>query len=448
MNKLPDDFDYNFYKNVHKDLNNFTNDQLKKHYLNFGYKEGRIYKLPDDFDYNLYKNIHEDLSNFSNDQLKEHYLKNGYKEGRIYKLPDNFDHKFYKNVYKDLCDFSNDQLKEHYLKHGYKEGRIYNLPDDFNPSIYKNLHNDLKDLDDKTLINHFINCGIREKRAYKNANAKIDIKKNINLNEFSFKNKPSNWNSLPLFRKIGFTQSRLGKIFSPFVDKLQAKEKAKIICGDKIEVPKTIRILKDYNDINENDLNSNYIIKSAHASNFNINIKPNVKYNINEIKEKLKSWNILFHPKLEVQYSYLTPTFFIEEKIEDKYYGKNGDAVCYMIRCIHGIPYTFNPSTKIRGLEQRYYIFDNNKKLTELNIDYKALGKNFFNIDINKLGQKNIERMYDIACLLSKQFEFVRIDLYIDKNDKIYLSEFTFTPSGGGQNYPIDIEMKLGKLWK
>ena len=116
-----------------------------------------------------------------------------------------------------------------------------------------------------------------------------------------------------------------------------------------------------------------------------------------------------------------------------------------MIRCIHGIPYTFNPCVKTIG--QRYYFFDNNKNLTELNIDYKAYGKRFFNIDINKLGQKNIERMYDIACLLSKQFEFVRIDLYIDKNDKIYLNEYTFTPLQGKIDYPLDIEMDLGKLW-
>jgi hypothetical protein len=55
--------------------------------------------------------------------------------------------------------------------------------------------------------------------------------------------------------------------------------------------------------------------------------------------------------------------------------------------------------------------------------------------------------MYDIACLLSKQFEFVRIDLYIDKNDKIYLNEYTFTPLQGKMDYPLDIEMDLGKLW-
>lgn len=39
--------------------------------------------------------------------------------------------------------------------------------------------------------------------------------------------------------------------------------------------------------------------------------------------------------------------------------------------------------------------------------------------------------MVDIATLLSKQFEFVRIDLYSGNDSLVYFSEFTFTPNGG-----------------
>lgn len=43
---------------------------------------------------------------------------------------------------------------------------------------------------------------------------------------------------------------------------------------------------------------------------------------------------------------------------------------------------------------------------------------------------KNFERIKEIACIFSRKFPFVRVDLYnIDGN--IYISEMTFVPTGG-----------------
>jgi hypothetical protein len=55
--------------------------------------------------------------------------------------------------------------------------------------------------------------------------------------------------------------------------------------------------------------------------------------------------------------------------------------------------------------------------------------------------------MIDIVKELSKIFEFVRIDLYLSKDDKIYFSEFTFTPHGGMQFFSDEQELEYGKLW-
>jgi hypothetical protein len=51
------------------------------------------------------------------------------------------------------------------------------------------------------------------------------------------------------------------------------------------------------------------------------------------------------------------------------------------------------------------------------------------------------------AEILSNRFEFVRIDYYIDKNNDIYFSEFTFTPSAGKITFDPVIEMKMGQAW-
>ena len=52
-----------------------------------------------------------------------------------------------------------------------------------------------------------------------------------------------------------------------------------------------------------------------------------------------------------------------------------------------------------------------------------------------------------ISKILSKEFEFVRVDFYLDKNDNIYFSEFTFTPAAGEQVFPTELEIELSKKW-
>jgi hypothetical protein len=85
MLNLPDDFSILNYKLANKDLSNLSNDNLKKHYIDYGCKEKRIYKLPSDFNTFDYKIENKDLSNLSDEDLKKHYLEFGYKEKRIYK---------------------------------------------------------------------------------------------------------------------------------------------------------------------------------------------------------------------------------------------------------------------------------------------------------------------------------------------------------------------------
>ena len=53
----------------------------------------------------------------------------------------------------------------------------------------------------------------------------------------------------------------------------------------------------------------------------------------------------------------------------------------------------------------------------------------------------------NISTILSAPFEFVRMDFYIDIEDKIYLSEYTFTPAAGFQYYSCKVEKELGKIW-
>jgi hypothetical protein len=61
---------------------------------------------------------------------------------------------------------------------------------------------------------------------------------------------------------------------------------------------------------------------------------------------------------------------------------------------------------------------------------------------------ENYSNILNIVRELSKIFEFVRIDLYLSKDNKIYFSEFTFTPNGGSKFFNNKLEIEYGMLWK
>ena len=101
-----------------------------------------------------------------------------------------------------------------------------------------------------------------------------------------------------------------------------------------------------------------------------------------------------------------------------------------MIRCIYGKPICVNIK-----LDQKQNYYDLNWEpfyIQELP-DYDK--------------PKNLDLMIQLAEKLSSKFEFVRIDFYIDSNDDIYFSEFTFTPNAGSQVFTDDLEMSLAKDW-
>lgn len=243
--------------------------------------------------------------------------------------------------------------------------------------------------------------------------------------------KPKNWNQMAFYQKIAYYGRFLTKEHSIYVDKLKAKEIVKEICGDAICVPRVVRVIENIEDINESDLNEMYIIKGSHGCKYNINI--NQKTTVDYVKKQLKSFNSIFNPyKNEKQYTFLTPQFFIEEKIDDFYTGRSGKAGVFMIRCIYGNPVSIG------------VIVDN--KMNNYDIDWNPINIEM-KIDINDI-KEDVSRMIELSKKLSAPFEFVRMDFYLDKKRDIYFSEFTFTPSGGKMVYPNHkIEYELGKTW-
>lgn len=105
---------------------------------------------------------------------------------------------------------------------------------------------------------------------------------NENYNNFVII-KPSNWSSLPLYKKISYFNTVITKDYSPYVDKILAKSIVHNILGNRIKTAKIIRILDNPNDINIDDLNNNHMLKASHGSGWNIDINNNT--NLIDIKK-------------------------------------------------------------------------------------------------------------------------------------------------------------------
>lgn len=243
--------------------------------------------------------------------------------------------------------------------------------------------------------------------------------------------KPKNWMELPMFKKIHYYGTQLTKEYAEYVDKLQAKRKVKEICGDDIQVAKVVRILESYNDLTEKDLDTNYIIKSSHGSGWNIYNDQSTPMTLYTAIQKLKGWNNSYNSSIEKQYSFIKPQFFIEEKICDSILGYTGDACVYMFRCIHSNPISIG--VKYKKTQNSY----------DINWNFTQIPKIPFEIPKPKC----LSKLLNLCKVLSSNFEFVRLDFYIGKDDVIYFSEFTFTPAGGYQVFDIKTEMEQGLMW-
>jgi len=245
--------------------------------------------------------------------------------------------------------------------------------------------------------------------------------------------KPDNWSSLLFYEKIKLYGEQLTSEHAKYADKLVAKELAKAQCPE-LEIPRVVRVLSDYKDLKQEDINPNHILKSTHGSKWNNDFSRMSILRI--INKKLTHWNQKYKSySIEKHYSFIEPRFFIEDKIQDRLLDKTGDAIVYMIRCVNGEPISIG--VKLGNKQNNYSLKW---------VESPNLPKYRLSIFIQK--PPDLDKMLEFAAKLSAPFEFVRIDFYLSP-DKIYFSEYTFTPSGGYISFTgnVNLEKELGDKW-
>jgi hypothetical protein len=153
----------------------------------------------------------------------------------------------------------------------------------------------------------------------------------------------------------------------------------------------------------------------------NIICNNKLQLNLYKAKLKLKKWkNINYGLKTaEFQYMFVNPKIYAEKYLSD-------DLMDYKIFCFNGKPKFIRVRKFLPGNKTKIHNhYDTNWKLNEFESGLKGYIRDPA-IKIQK--PKNLALMLEYSKKLSREFIFVRVDLY-EVNNTVYLGELTFSPS-------------------
>lgn len=219
-------------------------------------------------------------------------------------------------------------------------------------------------------------------------------------------------------------------------DKYKARDYVKAKIGEEYLIP-LIFETTNAKDINENNLPNYPVIAKVNHSRggFIIKNKNNADYENIQKKLSYELKNNFYYRTREWQYKNIKPRIVVEKLLLDENYDIPID---YKIWCMNNKIITIQVDTGVN--EHIITFFDANWRKCNFSKNYPTANK------IPK--PNNFEKMKDIALKLSKDFKFVRVDLYTIKN-KIYFGELTFHPeSGFGAFKPAEADLELGMKLK
>lgn len=221
--------------------------------------------------------------------------------------------------------------------------------------------------------------------------------------------------------------------FPLMVDKWEVRSYIEKVIPE-ILVP-SLGVYEEFEEIEFDSLPQQFIIKPTHGFGRVIICENKDELNLLEVNKEIKKWLSYnqFFITGEWQYKDIKPRIII-----DKLLGNN--ITDYKFFCFDGEPFAIQIDF------DRYINHKRQMRKTDWSIMECELAYPSDTRDLEK--PKELDRMIDICRLLSQNYDFVRVDLFlIDGN--IYFSELTFTPGNGMDRFsPREMDYYFGKQWK
>lgn len=223
-------------------------------------------------------------------------------------------------------------------------------------------------------------------------------------------------------------------------DKYLVREWIKEKIGEQYLIP-LLGAWDTFREINISDLPDSFVLKMNHGSTWNVVVKEKERMNWEEVQERFDYWTTIdyaFIIGFEMQYLNIQPKIVAEQYIGDT----NGSLLDYKIHCFHGNPEYIHvigdrDPDKHRAKEAFYN--------TEWILQPFSSGV-YPRYIKEKQKPVNLDEMLRVARILSKDFPYVRVDLYELSSGDIKFGEMTFTPGSGFYHWiPSRMDRELGE---
>ena len=231
-------------------------------------------------------------------------------------------------------------------------------------------------------------------------------------------------------------------IYSELSDKYLARKWVEDKIGSDYLVP-LIGAWEHFDQIDMKQMPDQFVLKTNNASHTNIIVTDKKQFMRRKwsAKRRMEYWlrtPFAFLEGLELHYQGIKPLIIAEEYLPPE----NGKSSLtdYKFFCFNGTPY----------LCQVIADRSNGETIDFYDIKWKHMEITrppYHNAAKAAEKPEKYDMMIKLAAVLSKGFQYVRVDLY-EHAGKIYFGEMTFTPASGMIKFdPDEWDYKLGALW-
>lgn len=204
---------------------------------------------------------------------------------------------------------------------------------------------------------------------------------------------------------------------------------------------KLYEVYESPNEIEFPSLPQKFVMKTTNGSGTNYICHDKSQFPLEEVKIQLQKWlrRDIYSSGREWSYKNIKPRIIVEELLESNDQEFEG-ITDYKFMCFNGKAKYIIVDVD-RHVEHKRNIYDLNWNIINVSTDYP-------NFDDIMEKPEGLDEMIEVANKLSKEFPFVRVDLYW-VNNKVYFGELTFYPwTGYVQFQPDEFDYTLGKLFE
>ena len=222
--------------------------------------------------------------------------------------------------------------------------------------------------------------------------------------------------------------------YSMYTDKIAVRDYVKK--NSDLELNELYGVWEKPEDIDFNSLPTQFVLKCNHGSGYNIVVKDKSQINECKVRQILGKWlkTNYYDIGRELNYKNIQPRILCEAYLSDI------EKQCpeYKAFCFNG---------KVGFVQVNFW--KEGKRYSNI---YDPMGsllpvKYGYDNDPEYIPVGNMANVLSVASNLSREFDFVRVDLYVIKG-KIYFSELTFGPGSGIVKFqPESYDYEFGRLF-